>query len=295
MPLQGMTGFARYSTQHESANISWEIKSVNGKGLDCRFRLPTGFESIELQARKLLAECFKRGNFQASLTVEQAARQSSLVVNEALLDDLVRIAKRLQQDYGLATSTAEGFLSLRGVLEAPQEVADPEQQMALAVAMLGGFQEALRIIQTHRADEGKALGQLLSGYIDTMEALVVRARNDPQRSLEAIRSRLAAQVAALMDANGSLDEGRLHAEAAFLATKADIQEELDRLDFHIASARELLKEGGAVGRQLDFLSQEFNREANTLCSKSNAPSVTTVGLELKVVVDQFREQVQNLE
>ncbi|MGH6762771.1 MAG: YicC/YloC family endoribonuclease [Phyllobacterium sp.] len=295
MPLQGMTGFARYSTQHANSNIVWEIKSVNGKGLDCRFRLPSGFESIELPARKLLAERFKRGNFQASLTVEQAVRQSSLVVNEALLNDLVRIAARLREEHGLAPSTAEGFLSLRGVLEAPQEAQDAEEQTVLEADVLMAFEEALRAVQEHRSDEGRSLGHLLSGYIDTMEALVLQARNDPQRSPEAVRSRLAAQISLLMDASGNLDETRLHAEAALLATRADIQEELDRLDFHVASARALLKDGGAVGRKLDFLSQEFNREANTLCSKSNAPSVTTVGLELKAAVDQFREQVQNLE
>ena len=295
MSLQSMTGFARHLRTSAGAQISWEIKSVNGKGLDVRFRLPAGLEAIEQKARNLFSQHFKRGNFQAALTVERSAGLAKSMVNEPLLKELAAIAAHLREEYGLAASTPEGLMALRGVLEVPQEVIGPEAQAELEGAVLAVLDETLIQLAHNREAEGKALGEILRVQITTVEMLVQQARLDPSRSIDAIRARLASQVAILLDASPALDEARLHMEAAFLATKADIQEELDRLEMHVASARTLLDEGNGVGRKLDFLTQEFNREANTLCSKANAASITTIGLDLKAVVDQLREQIQNLE
>ncbi len=194
-----------------------------------------------------------------------------------------------------APASADGLLALRGVLDIPEAVESEEGRAALDAAILAVFDTALSELEAARHREGEALGALLSSHLDQMEALMLKAEADPSREVESIRRKLAEQVSLLLDAAAGLDEARLHAEAAFLATKADIREEIDRLKTHVASGRALLAAGGAVGRKLDFLAQEFNRESNTLCSKSNAASVTAVGLELKAVVDQFREQVQNLE
>ena len=188
-----------------------------------------------------------------------------------------------------------GCLSLRGVLDVPEAIESEEVRAALDAALLAALDKALAGLEAARRAEGEALKALLLGHIDAIEALTLRAEADPSRDPAVIRQRLAEQVRLLMDASANLDESRLHMEAAFLATKADIREEIDRLKTHVASARALLAAGGAVGRKLDFLAQEFNRESNTLCSKSNAATVTAIGLELKAVVDQFREQVQNLE
>jgi uncharacterized protein (TIGR00255 family) len=195
----------------------------------------------------------------------------------------------------LAPASADGLLALRGVLDIPEVAETEEARASVDAAVLGVLDLALAGLEQARLAEGAALGTVLSAHIDTIEVLVLKAEADPSRDPAAIRARMAEQVALLMDASANLDENRLHQEAAFLATKADIREEIDRLKTHVASGRALLDGGGAVGRKLDFLAQEFNRESNTLCSKSNAATVTAIGLELKAVVDQFREQVQNLE
>ena len=296
MNLQSMTGFARAVGEHDGASIAWEVKSVNGKSVEVRLRLPQGFERLEPAVRQTLQKRFSRGNFQATLTVGRAAgQQVQPVVNEVFLRDLAGLAKRLQEQFGVAPATADGLLSLRGVLDIPESNETEEVRAALDAAILSALETALTGLEQARQSEGEALRSLLSGHIDAIEALTRKAEADPSREPAAIRERIAEQVRLLMDASANLDAGRLHMEAAFLATKADIREEIDRLKTHVASGRALLANGGAIGRKLDFLAQEFNRESNTLCSKSNAAAVTAIGLELKAVVDQFREQVQNLE
>lgn len=304
-----MTGFARHTAtfmsgaaENAQTRISWEIRCVNGKGLDARFRIPNGFDDLELQLRTALGRIFARGSFQVSLTIEEPEAQTALVINEALLSKVMQTAQQLQNQYGLAPASVDAVLNLRGILEPPQTLSDDAGKAALKAVLLSSFDEALDALKLMRLQEGKRLSDLLGSHVDRIAELAVQARQDASRSAEAIRERLAGQVALLLDAMNSnrsaaivLDEQRLHMEAAFLATKADIQEELDRLDMHVAAARKLLSDGGPAGRKLDFLSQEFNRETNTLCSKSNAASITAIGLELKAVVDQFREQVQNLE
>ena len=296
MNVQSMTGFARSVAECDGTSIAWEVKSVNGKSVEVRLRLPQGFDRLETAVRQTVQKRFARGNFQATLTVSRAAAQHALpVVNEAFLKDLAGLAKRLQEQFGTQPATADGLLSLRGVLDIPEAVETEEERAALDAAILSTLDTALVGLEQARQNEGAALRGLLSGHIDAIEALTLKAEADPSRDPAAIRERIAEQVRLLMDASANLDAARLHQEAAFLATKADIREELDRLKTHVASGRALLQGGGAIGRKLDFLAQEFNRESNTLCSKSNAAAVTAIGLELKAVVDQFREQVQNLE
>ncbi|MBX3568174.1 MAG: YicC family protein [Rhizobiaceae bacterium] len=296
MNLQSMTGFARASGEAAAASVAWEIKSVNGKTLDARFRLPPGFERIEPIARQAIQKRFVRGNVQAALTVTRAGGTGiQPIVNERFLRDLAGLAKRLEEQFGAAPASADGLLGLRGVLEIPEAAETEETRAELDATILSTLDKAIDGLAEARGVEGAALGQLLLGHVGAIEELTARAEADPSRQPPSIRARLAEQVALLMESASGLDEARLHAEAAFLATKADIREEIDRLRTHIASARALLGSGGPVGRKLDFLAQEFNRESNTLCSKSNAGSVTAIGLELKAVVDQFREQVQNLE
>lgn len=296
MNLQSMTGFARAVAEHDGTSIAWEVKSVNGKSVEVRLRLPQGFERLEPAVRQTIQKRFSRGNFQATLTVGRAAgHQVQPVVNEAFLKDLAGLAKRLQEQFGVAPATADGLLALRGVLDIPEAIETEEARAALDGAILASLETVLTGLEMARQGEGAALRSLLAGHIDAIEALTLKAEADPSREPAAIRERIAEQVRLLMDASANLDASRLHQEAAFLATKADIREEIDRLKTHVVSGRALLANGGAVGRKLDFLAQEFNRESNTLCSKSNAAAVTAIGLELKAVVDQFREQVQNLE
>ncbi|MEX0955606.1 MAG: YicC/YloC family endoribonuclease [Rhizobiaceae bacterium] len=295
MALQSMTGFARAAGEFLDTAIVWELRSVNGRGLDARLRLPQGNERLEPPARQAVQQRFSRGNIQAALSLSASAGALRPVINEALLSDLAAHAKDIQQKHGFAPPSADGLLALRGVIEFPETVGTAEEREALDAAVLALLDEALAALEAARTDEGKALGDLLGQHIDAIEALTRKAEADKSREPAAIRERLAEQVAQLLGASTQFDEARLHTEAAFLATKADIREEIDRLFTHVASGRSLLAAGGAVGRKLEFLAQEFNREANTLCSKSNASSVTAIGLELKAVVDQFREQVQNLE
>lgn len=296
MSVESMTGFARATVEADGIHYAWELKSVNGKGLDMRLRLPSGFEGLEQRARQRIQAGFVRGNIQAVLAVSGgAAGVPAMVVNEAFLKDVAELAQRLQAQYGAAPASADGLLALKGVLQQVETVDDEEAASGRNEAVLACLDEALAALKLTRRQEGEELRRLLSGHFDRIAELTERAEADPSRSLPAIRERLSAQVRLLLEASPPLDEDRLHAEAAFLATKADIREEIDRLRTHVASARALLAAGGAIGRRLDFLSQEFNREANTLCSKSNAAAVTAIGLELKTVIDQFREQVQNLE
>lgn len=304
MALQSMTGFARQALQHAGSGagnatgevrIVWEVRSVNGKGLDLRLRLPSGFEAVEHQVRSLLARTFSRGNFQATLSVEFVQSETGFSINQALLEETLKLGAELQARYGLAPASIDGLLSLKGMIDQGEIHQDEKNRAEIEASIVALFGKALDSIKEARQQEGASLYKILSSHIDTIEGLTQSARKDPSRSIDVIKARLATQVGLLLDAANDLDETRLYQEAAFLATKADIQEELDRLDTHVESARKLLTIGGPIGRKLDFLSQEFNREANTLCAKSNAASITSIGLELKAVVDQFREQVQNLE
>jgi len=295
MALNSMTGFARVDARQGDISLLWELRSVNGKSLDLRFRLPPGYERLEPAARQILQKRLTRGNVQATLSVTGKGPAALPIVNEAFLESIAALAKRLEERFGVAPASADGLLALKGVLDIPDAGDSEEARAAVETLALSSLEKAVAALVEARAREGEAIGAVLGAQVDTIAALTARAEADPSREPSAIRARLAEQVALLTTAASGFDEARLHQEAAILATKADIREEIDRLKTHVASARALLKEGGPVGRKLDFLAQEFNRESNTLCSKSNAGTVTAIGLELKAVVDQFREQVQNLE
>ncbi|MGO4838114.1 YicC family protein, partial [Rhizobiaceae sp. 2RAB30] len=234
--------------------------------VDARLRLPPGSERLEQAARQAIQKRFSRGNIQASLAVQRSGLAVQPVVNETFLKDLAGLAKRLEEQFGAAPATADGLLALRGVLEIPEAQENEEDRARLDKAILSVLDEALTDLEKARLTEGAALGQVLGVHLDRIEALTFAAEADPSRDPAVIRERIAEQVRLLMEAAAGLDETRLHMEAAFLATKADIREEIDRLKTHVASGRALLAGGGAIGRKLDFLSQEFNRESNTLCS-----------------------------
>ncbi len=295
MPIASMTGFGRAEGQAGEAAFVWELRAVNGKGLELRLRLPAGLETLEAELRRLATAQLSRGNVQVVLNLARAEPQPRFAVNEAMLADVLALSDRLVAAGHAVTPTADGILSIRGVIEAGDatervETLEPTEHAAL----VAGFVGALDALVASRRDEGTALGDVLRVRLDRMAELVARAEADPARQPGAIVERLRAQLDLLKQA-GAVDDGRLAAEAVLLATRADISEELDRLRAHLAAAHALLAEDGPVGRRLDFLSQEFNRETNTICAKSNATSLTAIGLEMKVVVDQFREQVQNIE
>ena len=295
MALSSMTGYASASGSHERLHWQWEIRSVNGKGLDVRLRLAPGFEVLEVAVRDAVQRHLKRGNLQITLTCGRGSSDQHLVVNEEVLEQALSLAERLWQRLGGDPPRAESILALRGVLDiaAPE---DSEETVALRDgAMLRSLNEALSALVASRGGEGMRLAAVVADKIDRIESLTIAARDSPARAVEAIRTRLAEQVARLVQASTSLDQDRLHQEAALLAARADIQEEIDRLLAHVEAARKLLDTTEPVGRQFDFLAQEFNREANTLCSKAPDRTLTAIGLELKTVIDQLREQVQNIE
>ena len=295
MTLQSMTGFARADGSVGAFRWAWEARSVNGRSFDLRLRLPPGFERLDPTIRKAVSSAVQRGNLQLTLTVSRDETPLQPVVNEAALDAIIELVERLADRVDAAPPTLDGLLNLRGVLEVREPDIDPEDARSEEEAIIEGLQSVIAGLVEMRQAEGEKIGSFLLSQVDGVEALVQRVDADPSRQPDAIVERLAAQVKLLRQADGGLDENRLHMEAAILAAKADLREEIDRLTAHVEACRELLAEGGAIGRKLDFIAQEFNRETNTICSKSNAASVTALGLELKVLIDQFREQVQNLE
>lgn len=295
MPLASMTGFARAQGTSGPYAWAWELKSVNAKGLDLRLRLPPGWDAVETPARAALSRVLSRGNVSAMLSVERTGASASVRVNEEVLDALIETARKAAERLGVAPPSLDSVLGIKGVIEIADAEESADERQAVERAVLQGFEEALQALAAMRAREGEALARILSERINEIEKLSAAADANPARKPEAIRAKLSEQIKALLATGEKFDPDRLHQEAMLLAAKADIREELDRLMTHVAAVRKLLKEGGPVGRKLDFLAQELNRESNTLCAKANDVSLTATGLELKAAVDQFREQVQNLE
>jgi uncharacterized protein (TIGR00255 family) len=295
MALQSMTGFARREGTTDRWRWAWELRSVNGKGLDIRLRLPPGLERLESDVKRLAGEQFSRGNMQVSLSVSSPESRVETVVNQEALAAVLSLRDQLADVIDPAPLKLDTLLGIRGIVDFRETEDSPEAIAARDADIMNGLSLALTDLRHMREQEGAALSRVLLDQVAIIERLTQVVENDPSRSPREIAARLAAQVAMLMDASGKFDQDRLHAEAAILATKADLREEIDRLKAHVAAARDLLAKGGPIGRKLDFLAQEFNRESNTICSKSNAAAVTAAGIELKVVIDQFREQVQNLE
>jgi uncharacterized protein (TIGR00255 family) len=257
--------------------------------------LPPGWDSVEVPVRARAAEALTRGTVYATLTTSREGVTPVVRVNEPVLAAVLSAMNDIGKRIDAAPAQLDGILGFKGVIEVIDQVESDDERRAAEAAFIAGFREAVAGLAEMRRREGAALGAVLVQRLDAIAALTARAEEAPGRRPEAIRERLQEQVALLLDASDRFDADRLHQEAILIAAKVDIREELDRLVAHVAQGRRLLKEGGAVGRRLDFLAQELNREANTLCSKSNDVDLTNIGLELKTVVEQFREQVQNLE
>lgn len=300
-----MTGFARAQSTPPTADSAqsdgprppawtWELRSVNGKGLDVRLRLPSGYEALEIPARDVFAKQLARGNVSATLQVRTSdGPDGDLLVNWPFLRKLMDLGKDLPPH--IARPTLDGLLQVRGVLiAADDQPLSSEARSAHHADILAGLTEAVTALAAARRDEGKRLNEVLQGHLGTITSLTDEAESCAALRPDAVRDRLRRQVSEIIE-GAALPEERILQEVALIATRLDVREELDRLRAHISQAHDLLNGGGACGRRLDFLCQEFNRETNTLCSKSQDTDLTRIGLSLKAVIDQFREQVQNVE
>jgi uncharacterized protein (TIGR00255 family) len=295
MPLASMTGFARSQGSAGSYHWAWELKSVNGKGFDLRLRLPQGWDAIEVPARASAARHFARGNVSATLNVERNGALPAVRVNEEVLAALLETIRKIAKRVDASPPSLDGILGLKGVMEITETEESAGERREAEGAVTAGFEAALSDLVSARRSEGAVLARVLEARLAEIARLTAAAEASPARAPEAIRARLAEQVKSILATGEKFDPDRLYQEAILLAAKADVREELDRLKAHAEAAQKLLVEGGPAGRKLDFLAQELNRESNTLCAKSNDVSLTAIGLDLKAAVDQFREQVQNLE
>lgn len=289
--IASMTGFARAAGTTGPVQWAWEVRSVNGRGLDVRVRVPAGYEAVGETARTALQKTLTRGQCQLSLNLTRGESAPTVRINEALLASLAEAVARVPRPEGIAPATMDGLLGIRGVVVSDEEAA-PEADSLNRDLTAGVVRLVADLVEARRA-EGRQLEEIVSSQIARIAALTEAAEEEPSRRHEAVRARLAASVEAL--STTGLDPERLHQEAVLLAAKADVREELDRLKAHAAAIRELLATGGAIGRRLDFMAQELGREANTLCAKAGDVGLSRIGLDLKAVVEQFREQVQNIE
>lgn len=295
MSIRSMTGFSRAEGSHGNQHWAWEVRTVNGRNLDLRMRLPPGHDQLEPKIREAVGTRIQRGSVQIGLAVKREAGCTSLRLNEAVLGQAIAAAERVRAMLGTGPVSVEAILAVPGVLEAGDDgetETEVEQRHAVLLASLG---QALDGVVAARDDEGGRLRAVLLASIAEIERLTSALEANPARSVDVVKRRLADQIARLVEQSSVLDPVRLHQEAVLLAGKADIEEEVKRLHVHIAAARDLVARREAVGRKLDFLAQEFNREANTVCSKVNDSSMTALGLSLKAVIEQLREQVQNIE
>jgi len=295
MAVNSMTGFARAAGSNGEWRWAFEIKSVNAKGLDLRLRMPAPFDRVEAEARSRLGKALARGTCFATLTAQREGAATTARIDQAALRTIAAIARTAAEQAGLAPPTMDGLLAVRGVVEVVDAAEEEAQVNAACAGALTSLDEAIAALGKARRTEGEALAGVVGEQLDAIEALTLAADANPARRPEAVRARLAESVAALMDSSRGFDENRLHQEAILIAAKADVREELDRLKTHVAAARALLDQGGPIGRRLDFLAQEFGREANTLSAKANNVTLTAQGLELRAQIEQFREQVQNIE
>jgi uncharacterized protein (TIGR00255 family) len=293
LKLSSMTGFGR--AEGASGPWSWavEARSVNGRNLEVRFRGPPGFDGLERIAREAGQARFQRGQVNVSITARRTETAGAVRINREVLERYLALADELTGKGHALTPSADGLMALRGVLETGEAEEAPEARTPVEAAMAASLLEAMDGLKTSREAEGGKLGAVLAGLVDQIEAFCGEAEVEAAGQAPAIRDRFAKRLAELLGDATPAD--RIVQEAAVMATKADVREELDRLGSHVAAARSLMAEDTAAGRRLDFLTQEFMREANTLCSKSATTALTRVGLALKAAIDQFREQVQNVE
>jgi len=295
MTLISMTGFGRAEAQFEAYQWDWELRSVNGRGLDLRVRVPTDLQSLENPVREKAGQKLKRGNIQISLQISPTSGETQIKINHDALQQVMAVLLEIENQGGLAPSTASGILNVRGVVEQIEPVESEVSREARLAAVLKSFEAALADLVASRAAEGARLHRIVADQISEISRLTTAAEARAADAVAMLRQKLSDQLAVLLGSASTLSEERLAQEVALLATKADIREEIDRLRAHVSNAQDLLKQSAPVGRKFDFLTQEFNREANTLCSKSPDTELTHIGLELKAIIDQLREQVQNIE
>lgn len=291
--VASMTGYARAESSSGSGSWQWEVKCVNGRGLDVRCRLGNGLDRLEPAVRERAARALGRGSLSVSLRVSADSALRAVTVNRELVQQILDAAADVAGDAG-AKPSLDAVFAIPGVVEIGAPLDDPAARDALDATLLGGLDRALAELREFQQAEGSRIVDVCAGHLDEIDALRREASETAAAQPARIRDRLAEKLAALL-APGAVAEDRLAQEVALLAIKADVREELDRLAVHVEAARELLAGGGAVGRKLDFLSQELSREANTLCAKSSDAELSRAGLALKTVIDRLREQVQNLE
>jgi uncharacterized protein (TIGR00255 family) len=294
-----MTGYARAQGSDERRRWVWEARSVNGRNLEIRCRVPQGFDRLENPARTAIGNRMKRGNVSLTLTVASEQQSKPLRINRALLAELAVLVEEVRKGTGAAAPTADGLLRVRGVIEEEEGAEESEEALAkLDRALSGTLDEVLKALAAARAAEGRALAVVIDRHVGEIEELCKRAADRAAAQIGTVRARFEAQLAELLERAPPLSEERFAQEVALLVGKADVREELDRLAAHIAQARTLLADArpdNPVGRKFDFLCQEFNREANTLCSKSADIELTRIGIDLKGAIERLREQVQNVE
>ncbi|NQV98078.1 MAG: YicC family protein [Rhodospirillales bacterium] len=296
MTVKSMTGFARIDGSHALCSWSWEIKSVNAKGLDVRCRLPSGMESLDVTVRDQISKTLKRGNVTANLTLDWQQSGGGFRVNQDILDLAITAIPQIEAKIPhAAPSRASDILGLRGVIEAVEQEITDAQRDEVSTQVLACFGQALESLDAMRRQEGERLSSVLAAQLDQIKALSAAAKTNAASQPEAIRERLQNQIREILNGSADIAEERMAQEVALLVTKADIREEIDRLVAHEQAARSYLGADGSVGRKLDFLCQEFNREANTLCSKATDVALTNIGLDLKTYIERFREQIQNIE
>ncbi|HET6622020.1 MAG TPA: YicC/YloC family endoribonuclease [Dongiaceae bacterium] len=295
MTIASMTGFARRQGSSDEFLWAWELKCVNGRNLDVRCRLPAGLDALEGFVRTASAERLKRGNLSVTLTADDRQAAPAFRINEAALAQIGGLLEGLKGKIDAAPPRLDGLIGLKGVLEIEERQLSPEASERRIQAMQADFLSCLADLQQARLEEGRKLAAITRQHLGEIERLGRAAAASAAAQPAALRERLARQIAELLPPIVTLPEERLAQEVALLAAKADVREELDRLTAHVAAARDLLQQGGAIGRRLDFLCQEFNREANTLCSKADDLALTNLGIELKAAIEQLREQAQNIE
>lgn len=295
MNLKSMTGFARSLGSAGSLQWAWEAKTVNAKGLDLRLRLPPGFDGLEQAARGALAQRLSRGTCYATLAVQRASAPAEARVNLLAARAVIKAARELAAVESLSGLSIDGLFAIRGIIDVVEATESEEGRREIEALLIDGLTEALDQLVAMRSAEGAQLGETLKARLATIARLVEAAECAPGRKPDAVRARLARLVAEISGAADRFDDNRLYQEALLMAAKADVREEIDRLAAHVQAAGDLLESREPVGRRLDFLAQELAREANTLCAKSNDSDLTTIGLEMRVEIEQFREQVQNVE
>ncbi|MDA7946683.1 MAG: YicC family protein [Hyphomicrobiaceae bacterium] len=295
MSLNSMTGFSRSDGRHGQYSWAWEIRTVNGRGLDIRLRLPPGYDPLEQRVREACKAQLTRGNCTIALSLQRDASDVVARLNETMFRQVAEAAEKAREIADVAPPALDGLLSLRGVIEMVEEEEGEAETEARLEAVFVSFEAALEALRQARGEEGRHLAEVIGALVSEIEMLVGQIEQAPARTPEAIANRLREQVSRLLEEASSFDEQRLHQEAVLLAAKADVEEEIARLRAHVAAARDLLDAKEPVGRRFEFLAQEFNREANTICSKSNDTEITQAGLALKAAIDRLREQVQNIE